>query len=179
VNQQPKYRDRGTRVVIGSTIPAWLICCKHGFHRTMLSPYRRPTTEETAMPLIRISLRRGKTAAYRKAIADGIYQALRETFDVPEGDLFVTVDEHDQDTFVYDPYYFGMARSDDFVIIQLTVSNTRAVEKKQALYRRIVERLGKDPGLGPDDIFINPVEVATANWSFGRGVAQYVDRDSR
>jgi 4-oxalocrotonate tautomerase len=131
------------------------------------------------MPLIRISLRRGKPAGYRKAIAGGVYQALRETFDVPDGDLFVTIDEHDEGTFVYDRHYFGMERSDDLVIIQLTVSNTRSVEQKQALYRRIVERLGKDPGIRQDDVFINLVEVATADWSFGRGVAQYVDRQAR
>jgi 4-oxalocrotonate tautomerase len=129
------------------------------------------------MPLIRISLRRGKPAAYRKAIADGVYQALRETFIVPDGDFFAAIDEHDEGSFLYDRHYFGMERSNDLVIIQLTVSNTRTVEQKQALYRRIVERLGKDPGIRPDDVFINVVEVATANWSFGRGVAQYVERD--
>jgi 4-oxalocrotonate tautomerase len=72
-----------------------------------------------------------------------------------------------------------MERSNDLVIIQLTVSKTRTVEQKQTLYRRIVERLAKDPGIRPDDVFINVVEVATANWSFGRGAAQYVERDAR
>jgi 4-oxalocrotonate tautomerase len=131
------------------------------------------------MPLIRISLRRGKPADYCKAIANGVYEALRETFDVPEGDLFTTIDEHDGGTLIYDRHYFGMERSNDLVIIQLTVSNTRTVEQKQALYRRIVERLAKDPGIRPDDVFINVVEVAPANWSFGRGVAQHVERDAR
>jgi 4-oxalocrotonate tautomerase len=131
------------------------------------------------MPLIRISLRRGKPAAYRKAIADGVYQALRETFTVPDGDFFAAIDEHDAGSLLYDPHYFGMERSNDLVIIQVTVSNTRTTEQKQALYRRIAERLGKDPGIRADDIFINLVEVATANWSFGRGVAQYVERDAR
>ena len=53
-------------------------------------------------------------------------------------------------------------------------SNTRGVAQKKALYRRIVERLGDDPGIRPDDVFINLVEVAKENWSFGRGLAQYV-----
>jgi 4-oxalocrotonate tautomerase len=67
-----------------------------------------------------------------------------------------------------------MDRSDDLVIIQVTVSNTRGIEQKKALYRRIVERLGDDPGVRADDVFINLVEVAQENWSFGRGLAQYV-----
>jgi 4-oxalocrotonate tautomerase len=56
----------------------------------------------------------------------------------------------------------NIERTDDLVLIQLTVSNTR-----------IVERLGKNPGLRSQDIFLNLLEVAKENWSFGNGEAQY------
>jgi len=125
------------------------------------------------MPLIRISLRAGKPANYRQAIAENIYESLRETFNVPENDFFATVDELQPRDFIYDRKYFNIERSDDLVFIQLTVSNTRTVEQKKALYRRIVERLGKSPGLRPQDIFLNLLEVAKENWSFGNGEAQY------
>jgi len=125
------------------------------------------------MPLTRISLRRGKPAAYRRAILDGVYRAMRETFNVPEDDRFMLITEHDADDFSYGVDYLGIRRSDDLVIIQLTVSNTRTLAQKQALFGRIVERLSRDPGLRPEDIFINLVEVKPENWSFGHGVAQY------
>ena len=125
------------------------------------------------MPLTRVSLRRGKPAAYRQAILDGLYQAMRETFDVPEDDRFMTISEHDAEDFRFGRTYLGIARSDDLVIIQLTVSNTRSVAQKQALFRRIAERLVEKPGLRPEDIFINLVEVVPENWSFGHGLAQY------
>jgi 4-oxalocrotonate tautomerase len=130
--------------------------------------------EEPTMPLTRVSLRKGRPAAYRRAILEGLYLAMRETFDVPEEDRFMTISEHDADDFLFSPNYLGIARSDDLVMIQLTVSNTRSVEQKQALFRRIVERLTANPGLRPEDVFINLVEVVPANWSFGNGVAQYV-----
>jgi 4-oxalocrotonate tautomerase len=126
------------------------------------------------MPLARVSLRRGKPATYRKAILEGIYQALRETFNVPDGDRFMILTEHDENDFVYDPNYLDIQRSDDLVYIQVTVSNTRPTAQKQVLYRRIVEKLTASPGLRPEDIFINLVEVLPENWSFGNGVAQYV-----
>lgn len=126
------------------------------------------------MPLVHISMLRGKPPAYRQAIAGAVYQALRDTFDVPDRDRFMTITEHDGDDFIFDHGYLGIDRSDDFVIIQLTVSNTRPREKKQALYRRIVELLAADPGLRPEDVFINLVEVLPENWSFGMGEAQYV-----
>jgi 4-oxalocrotonate tautomerase len=126
------------------------------------------------MPLARVSLRRGKPATTRKAILEGVYQALRETFNVPEGDRFMILTEHDHDDFVYDPNYLGIQRSDDLVYIQLTVSNTRPTAQKQELYRRIVAKLTENPGLRPEDVFINLVETLPENWSFGNGVAQYV-----
>jgi 4-oxalocrotonate tautomerase len=126
------------------------------------------------MPLVHVSLRRGKPAAYRQAILDGIYRAMRATFDVPEEDRFMTITEHDEADFSYSRTYLGIDRTDDLVMIQLTVSNTRTVEKKQALFRQIAANLTADPGLRPEDILINLVEVVPANWSFGHGIAQYV-----
>ncbi|HEY1588818.1 MAG TPA: tautomerase family protein [Rhodanobacter sp.] len=125
------------------------------------------------MPLVRISLRRGKSSAHIAALRHGIYQAMRETFNVPENDRFILVSQHDADEFDYDPAYLGIARSDDLVIVQITCNSGRTLEQKQALYRRIAENFSADPGMRPEDLFINLVEVAKENWSFGHGVAQY------
>jgi 4-oxalocrotonate tautomerase len=125
------------------------------------------------MPLVRISLRRGKPPQYRQAIRDGVYAAMRQSFEVPLDDRFILVSEHDADGFDFDRNYAGIDRSDDLVILQLTVSNTRTVPQKKALYRAIVERLADEPGIRPEDVFINLVEVEKENWSFGNGEAQY------
>jgi 4-oxalocrotonate tautomerase len=126
------------------------------------------------MPLVRIDLLRGKSPQYRKAICDGVYQALRETFNVPDEDRFMAVTEHGSDDLSFSSSYMNIARSEDFVMIQLTVSNTRTVEQKKALYARIVELLSANPGIRPQDVFINLVQVTTEDWSFGNGIAQYV-----
>ena len=125
------------------------------------------------MPLTRISLKHGKPVAYRRAIIDGVYQAMRETFAVPEDDRFMAVSEFADGDFDYGRHYLGIERSDDLVIIQMTVSNTRTTLQKQALFKRICERLAESPGVRPEDVFINLVEVAKENWSFGHGIAQY------
>jgi len=125
------------------------------------------------MPLVRVSLRRGKPAAHRKAILDGIYRAMRAVFDVPDEDRFMVITEHDEADFSFSKTYLGVERSDDLVMIQITAKNTRSVDQKKALYRQIAENLAADPGLRLDDVFINLVEVVPENWSFGRGIAQY------
>jgi 4-oxalocrotonate tautomerase len=127
------------------------------------------------MPLVRIDLRRGKSAEYKKAICDGVYQALREIFTVPENDRFMVVTDHDDADFIHSREYLGIKYTQDFVILQLTVSNTRTVEQKKQLYARVVALLGENPGIKPQDIFINLVEVDISDWSFGNGVAQYVE----
>jgi phenylpyruvate tautomerase PptA (4-oxalocrotonate tautomerase family) len=126
------------------------------------------------MPLVRIDLRKGKPSIYKKAIGDGIYRAMRETFTVPEEDRFMVVTEHDEDGFFYSKSYFNIDRTDDLVIIQITVTNSRNVDQKKALFARIVELLAEQPGVRPQDVFINLLEVDKENWSFGQGFAQYV-----
>lgn len=126
------------------------------------------------MPLVRISLRRGKSAAHLSALRNGVYAAMRETFNVPEDDRFILIHQHDAEEFDCDPNYLGIARSDDLVIVQIACNNTRTVAQKQAFYRRVAENLAADPGLRPEDVFINLLETAKENWSFGNGIAQYV-----
>ncbi|MFH5927316.1 tautomerase family protein [Roseomonas xinghualingensis] len=125
------------------------------------------------MPLAQIAIRTGKTEAYKQAIFDGIYRALHETFDVPEDDQFMVITEHDAASFRYGKFYLGIARSDDLIFIQITANNTRTVEQKKALFRRVAELLGEAPGLRPEDVFVNLVEVTKENWSLGKGLAQY------
>ena len=76
------------------------------------------------MPLLHISLRAGKPEAYRQAIFDSLYRAMREALDVPEDDQFMIITEHDPSNFRYGNA-FDVNRSDDLVYIQITVFDTR------------------------------------------------------
>lgn len=125
------------------------------------------------MPISRIALRAGKPAEYRKALANGIQRALVETFNVPKDDVFMLITEHEADNFVYDNQYLNVQRSDDLVMVQITLNNTRTLEQKKALYKRMADELAESPGLRREDLLINLVEVLKENWSFGNGIAQY------
>lgn len=126
------------------------------------------------MPLVRIDLRRGKPREYRQALADGVYEAMREALGIPDNDRFILVSEHDADNLSYDRHYLGIDRGDDFVTVQITLRRGRSVEAKQALYRGITERLSRSPGVAPADVLIALVENGSEDWSFGNGIAQYV-----
>ncbi|WP_299481431.1 tautomerase family protein [uncultured Roseibium sp.] len=125
------------------------------------------------MPLVHVSLRTGKSDSYRQAIFDGVYRAMHEEFNVPEDDQFMTVTEHTAANFRYGASYLDIHRSDDLVFIQITANNTRTLEQKKALFRRVAELLGEEPEIRPEDVFVSLVEVEKENWSLGNGVAQY------
>lgn len=124
------------------------------------------------MPLAHISLRAGKSDAYRQAVFDSLYRALRETLDVPEGDQFMTITEHDAANFRYGDA-FGIARSDDLVYVEISVFDTRTAEQKKALFRRLAELLGENPGIRPQDVFVTLADAPKENWSVGDGLAQF------
>ncbi len=126
------------------------------------------------MPLVRITVPKGKSHEHRKAISQGVQDALVETFNVPKDDLFQIITEGaPQAEIVHTPSYLGIAYTNDFVVIQLTVSDTRTLEQKKQLFRRIADHLSERAGLRREDVFINLVEVKKENWSFGMGEAQY------
>ena len=129
------------------------------------------------MPLVRISLAKGRTAAERRAVGDAVHRALVEAIDVPPRDRFQIVTEHGPADFVFDPEYLGIHRTGALVIVQATISAGRSLAKKRALYRRIADHLAA-LGVRREDAWINLVEVAAENWSFGNGVASYAPEET-
>jgi 4-oxalocrotonate tautomerase len=127
------------------------------------------------MPLVRISLRQGTSAEYRKALSDGVHRAMIEAIAIPPDDRFQVITEYLPEALIYDPQYLGVHRSDRIVFVQITMSFGRKPQQKRKLFKRMAEILAQAPGLPPQDLFINLVETSWENWSFGNGEAQYMD----
>jgi phenylpyruvate tautomerase PptA (4-oxalocrotonate tautomerase family) len=125
------------------------------------------------MPLVRIDLVQGKSADYRRGIGDVIYDAMRETMNVPANDRFQIIAEHAPGDLIIDPTYLGIERTPDCVLIQVTLNDGRTLDQKRAFYAAVADGLHARLGLRREDVFINLVEVRKENWSFGNGVAQY------
>ena len=125
------------------------------------------------MPLVRISLREGKTEQYKRALGDGVHRAMVEAIEAPAQDRFQIITEHPASGLIYDPTYLGVQRTENIVIVQITMSTGRKPPQKRKLFQRMAEILAENPGLRPQDLMVNLVEVAWENWSFGNGEAQY------
>ncbi len=125
------------------------------------------------MPLVRISLMKGKPASFGKTVGEIVYRTMVDTINVPGHDHFQIITQHDENSLIYDPTYLDIPRSDGIIFIQVTLNEGRTVELKKLFYRTVTERLHADLGVRPEDVLINLVEVKKENWSFGRGIAQY------
>ena len=127
------------------------------------------------MPLVRIDTLSARTVDQLGAIGDGVHRAMVETIGIPQADRFQVLSAHAPGGLVFDPAYLGIRRTDGIVFVQITMSVGRTVEQKKALYSAVVRNLAAHPGVRPEDVFINLVEVVKEDWSFGNGIAQYAD----
>jgi 4-oxalocrotonate tautomerase len=125
------------------------------------------------MPLARIDVPRGRTAAFRRLVGDVVYEAMLDTLKVPPQDRFQVITEHDPQDLVLDPRYLDIQRSSACIVIQLTLNDGRTVEQKRAFYKAVADGLHERAGMRREDVLISLIEVRKENWSFGNGEAQY------
>lgn len=127
------------------------------------------------MPLVRIDLIEGKSAEYRKTVGEVVYDSMLATINVPKDDLFQIISEHKAENFIADPNYLGIKRTENCIIIHITLNQGRTTEQKKAFYKAIADGLHERLNVRREDVFIGLIEVSKENWSFGNGLAQYAD----
>jgi len=121
------------------------------------------------MPFIRSAVKRGTTPEQKQAIVDGIHQALVESIGMPSDELFNLVSEYEPENFFYDRKFNGISRSDNLVVIEITMRRGRSDAMKKALYANIAANLEKLGKISPRDVFIFTHENDYSDWSVGNG----------
>jgi phenylpyruvate tautomerase PptA (4-oxalocrotonate tautomerase family) len=122
------------------------------------------------MPLVRIEIAEGRTARIREGLLDAVHSALVEAFAIPEGDRTQRLIEHDRKNFETD-----VGRSEDYVLVEITMFPGRSRDAKKALYGAIVRNVGR-LGVSSDDITIVLHEPPLVNWGIrGGNAADEVD----
>ena len=122
------------------------------------------------MPLVTLTVRRGKDAAFKSAVLNAVHKSLVAS-GVPEADRFHRVLELSAEDFRFDPSYPDLAapRTDDFVLIEVLLSTGRSVKVKRKIAIDLIDSLRQAPGLDPDDVMLVFKETLWENWSFGGG----------
>lgn len=128
------------------------------------------------MPLLTVHVLRGHDEAYLVSLLDGIHEAVVEAFEVPETDRYQVLHQHEPVEMRVLDTGLGYTRSDRVTIIHVT-SKPRPQHAKERLYALLAERLETRLGLSGDDLVVSIVENTDADWSFGRGRAQFLTGD--
>jgi len=126
------------------------------------------------MPFVRITLTKGHNKEFKRHISQAIHQSLQQIFRIPVDDYFQVIEELEPDNLIFPESYMGIPHSNELIYIQITAKAGRTVGMKQELYQAITREITQRTSHSSDNLIITLIENDSANWSFGRGIAQLV-----
>jgi phenylpyruvate tautomerase PptA (4-oxalocrotonate tautomerase family) len=122
------------------------------------------------VPLVRLEVRQGRSATQKQTLLQATHAALVEALGIPDDDRLQRIVEHAREDFQLPP-----GRSDDFVLVEVTMFAGRSRQAKRRLYRALVRNFG-ELGVAPADVFVVVQEPPLDNWGIRGGqMASEVD----
>ena len=129
------------------------------------------------MPLARIDVSKDAPSERIKVVSEAIYGAMVEIANAPLHDKFQVVTRHAADEIIYPKEgYLGLTYTGDLILIQITWIGSRSIEVKKKFYQRIADEIHERTGVRKEDVWINLVDDAKEDWSFGNGEMQYAPK---
>lgn len=122
------------------------------------------------MPFVRTAMPRGTEQSRKLRIVQGIHEALVEGIGMPKDELFNLVTEYGDGEFFYDRSFNGIARSENLIVVEITMRRGRSDAMKRDLYAAITRNLEATAAVSPKDVFIFMHENDYSDWSVGNGV---------
>lgn len=121
------------------------------------------------MPIVRLSLLKGRTNENLAAISDAIHNALVSDFGMPDEDRFQVITQYDPHEISFNRTFWGGPRSDGFMMLSILGGPAPTVKSKQAFFKAVVRNLEATAGVNPEDVFITMQEADVSDFSFGGG----------
>lgn len=121
------------------------------------------------MPFIRTHVPQAMPQTQREGIVNGIHQALVDSIGMPQDELFNLVAGYQHDQFWCSRSFNGIQRSDQVVVIEITLRRGRSDAMKRELYAAIARNLQANAQVDPADVLILMHENDYSDWSVGLG----------
>ncbi len=115
------------------------------------------------MPLVTISVLKGRDAATRRRLQMAIHQSLVEAFGVPDQDHNIRVVQYSPEDWLLPP-----GKSESYTLVEIVAFEGRSAQAKGRLYEMVVEKLGAE-GVPAMDVFVQIVEQPRENWGIRGG----------
>lgn len=117
------------------------------------------------MPLVKISIRKGRSDSDKKELLDLVHSSLVESFKIPNNDRVQRIIE-----FADKEFEIPGDRSNKFTIIEITIFPGRSKDAKKNLYKLIFSKL-KQLDYQENDAVIVLHEPELDNWGVRSGLA--------
>ena len=117
------------------------------------------------MPLVKISIRKGRSKSEKKALLDAVHSSLVEAFRIPDWDRDQRIIEFENEDFEV-----PSNRSERFTLIEIIIFPGRSRDAKRKLYKSINERLISIGYTNPEDIVVVLLEPPLENWGIRGGI---------
>ena len=114
------------------------------------------------MPLVRVDIVKGKSKEFKKILLDSVHEALIEAFGIADWDRFQRIVEIEKEDFE-----FPEGKTENFMIIDLTVFPGRTGEQKKDAIEKITSKISDRLAVSSTDIFITFNEPPLENWGMG------------
>lgn len=101
----------------------------------------------------------------RTELSDSIHKSIMAAFHYPEEKRF-----HRFMAFEKDDYVFPADRSDDYIILEISIFEGRTVEAKKHLIQLLFQNIPSQTGIAKHDIEITIFETPRSHWGI-RGMA--------
>jgi phenylpyruvate tautomerase PptA (4-oxalocrotonate tautomerase family) len=129
------------------------------------------------MPLARIDISKSASDELIRIVSEAVYRAMVEVANVPAHDKFQVINRHSADEMIYPQEgYLGLNYTPGLIIIQVTWVGGRSTDVKKKFYRQIADEIHEKGGVRKQDVWINLVDTAREDWSFGNGEMQYAPK---
>ena len=105
---------------------------------------------------------KGKSPEFKKTVFDCIHEGLIVSFGIADWDRFQRIEEFDKPN-----WEAPEGKTENFMIIELTIFPRRSREQKKCAIEKISGLLSEKLGVAATDIFIVMNEPPFENWGMG------------
>ncbi|MBB1582481.1 tautomerase family protein [Serratia sp. OS31] len=128
------------------------------------------------MPLVIFDVIEGRSDAELQKLLDAAHRAVLSAFEVPTRDRYQIVHENKAKHMVIEDTGLNLTRTRDLVVVRV-ITSPRAEEQKQRFYAELCRELKESCGIEGNDLMVSITTNSKGDWSFGKGVAQYLTGD--
>lgn len=119
------------------------------------------------MAIVRVDFSTKQPAEFAPTVSRVINACMQQVLGVSPTENYIVCQAYPAEAILHAPDICSTERLEKIAFIQITLNQGRSAELKRKFFKQLGAELMETGYLKVEDMFINLVEVASENWSFG------------